>query len=201
MLKQKLEELKGRDPLYKLFGARNHKYRLHDSLSDGEIQKFESKHKIKLPREYWLFLMLMGNGGAGPYYGVIPLEYTDRVDIAQRFNVDYINISEPFKFTEKWNLDTDEQPGTKAFQEFEEMYDDDKWITGMVRLSHFGCGVFINLIVNGPEYGNMWVDDRANDGGIYPDKWFHDNERIGFFDWYELWLDRSIEQAMTKYGG
>lgn len=54
--------------------------------------------------------------------------------------------------------------------------------------------VSINLVVNGPSYGEIWVDDRNNDNGVYPDFYFGNEERLGFLEWYELWLDKSIEE-------
>lgn len=53
----------------------------------------------------------------------------------------------------------------------------------------------MNLVVNGKEYGNIWVDDRCNDGGIYPDRYFGNEERITFLAWYELWLDKSLSEV------
>lgn len=47
--------------------------RMNPTLSEEEIQSFERKHGITLPIEYRLFLQLVGNGGYGPYYGLLPL--------------------------------------------------------------------------------------------------------------------------------
>jgi len=46
---------------------------MNPTLSEEEIQIFERKHGITLPIEYRLFLQLVGNGGGGPYYGLLPL--------------------------------------------------------------------------------------------------------------------------------
>jgi hypothetical protein len=54
--------------------------------------------------------------------------------------------------------------------------------------------VSLNLIVKGLSYGEIWTDDRANSNGIYPDHYMGNTERLGFLDWYELWLDRSINE-------
>lgn len=39
-----------------------------------DIYNYENKYNIKLPEEYIFFLTQVGNGGAGPYYGLYPLE-------------------------------------------------------------------------------------------------------------------------------
>ncbi len=64
---------------------------------------------------------------------------------------------------------------------------------GALRISNFGCGVSLNLIVNGKEYGNIWADDRCNDQGIYPDPYYKKSGRIQFLDWYEYWLNDSLK--------
>ena len=68
----------------------------------------------------------------------------------------------------------------------------------MLRIAHAGCGIAINLIVNGPEYGNIWVDSRVNDNGIYPEVPTLGTGRIQFLDWYEQWLDREMQQRSIK---
>jgi hypothetical protein len=56
----------------------------------------------------------------------------------------------------------------------------------------------LNLVVNGQEYGNIWTDDRGSDGGIYPSMELGNKEKINFLDWYELWLDNSLEEIKNK---
>ena len=50
-----------------------HRYELGPRLTEREISDFESLHTIHLPAEYRDYLMNLGNGGAGPGYGVFPL--------------------------------------------------------------------------------------------------------------------------------
>jgi hypothetical protein len=53
---------------------------------------------------------------------------------------------------------------------------------GTLVLCHEGCGILHLLVVTGPTRGQMWVDDRCNEQGLFP-------LEVGFFDWYERWLD------------
>lgn len=85
-----------------------------------------------------------------------------------------------------------------AYEKFEEEYFSDKWETGILRLCNYGCGVSLNLVVNGLEKGNIWVDDRGNDGGIYPDPYFEQKERTKFLDWYLLWLNLSLSELKNE---
>jgi len=61
-----------------VFGASKHQYRLNPVVSIDKIHRFESQYNVKLPEEYIFFLTMVGNGGAGPYYGLYMLENTNR---------------------------------------------------------------------------------------------------------------------------
>jgi hypothetical protein len=65
------------------------------------------------------------------------------------------------------------------------------WVQGAMRICHYGCGVYFLLVVSGPERGNIWIDDRAGDNGIYP---------CGrtFSTWYETWLEDSLQKLEQK---
>lgn len=192
-LKEKLNRLRSLDPKFEIFGSEKHQYQLNDPKSEGEILEFERTHSVKLPAEYRAFLKSVGNGGAGPYYGLEPLENGLYDDLDYKNPDSLMDISQAFPHTEPWNVDF-ENLSEEEYQEAEDAYFENKWSRGMLRISNFGCGVSMNLIVNGKEYGNIWVDDRCNDMGIYPDSYFGQKSRTTFLDWYELWLDRSLNE-------
>src|SRR5437016_4283502 len=73
-VKEKLDRLRQKDAAFQVFGADQHEYRLNPCLTEAQIQKFERAYEITLPPDYRAFLMEVGNGGAGPYYGIVPLE-------------------------------------------------------------------------------------------------------------------------------
>ncbi|MGO1055874.1 SMI1/KNR4 family protein [Crossiella sp. CA198] len=52
-------------------------YALHPVLSEAAVADFEAQHGITLPEDYRTFLLQVGNGGAGPDYGVYPLADTE----------------------------------------------------------------------------------------------------------------------------
>ena len=64
-------------------------------------------------------------------------------------------------------------------------------IDGALPICHKGCAIRNGLVVTGSERGNIWVDDRANDLGIYPEQ-PETKDRINFLDWYATWLDISL---------
>lgn len=209
-IKHKLEQLKNLDVDFKLFGANKHKYLLNPVLTIAQLKQFEKTNKVELPKEYVLFLTMIGDGGAGPFYGVHDLQYSriDFFDNTEKANHQYFDLSKPFPHTENWNVeealeelyDQIEKANEAGDDVLEESLFEKKWVLigeahhdyGRLNTTHFGCGVQISLIVNGQEKGNMWTDDRANDSGIYPTIELGNKDKITFLDWYELWLDNSL---------
>src|SRR5262245_8500573 len=68
-----LRRLRAADVRRRVFGSDQHGYRLGPASSDVELVAFESAHGVKLPEDYRRFLNTVGNGGAGPFYGLEPL--------------------------------------------------------------------------------------------------------------------------------
>ena len=58
---------------------------------------------------------------------------------------------------------------------------------GAIPICHHGCAIRDWLVVSGPEAGNVWTDDRASDGGIFPVT-TRGRERTSFLEWYWDWL-------------
>ncbi|QNK78181.1 SMI1/KNR4 family protein [Winogradskyella sp. PAMC22761] len=191
-IRTKFNQLKQLDKNFETFGSEKHKYLFNSTKSEKELTEFEIRNKINLPIEYKEFLMKIGNGGAGPYYGLEPIENGLFADLDYKDKNDLNDLSEPFPHSEHWNLDFGE-----VTDENEDEYFQNKWANGLLRVSNFGCGVSMNLVVNGKEYGNLWVDDRCNDQGIYPNPYIENRERITFLDWYENWIDSELKEKTT----
>lgn len=184
---KKLESLKKKDTQFATFGSETHQYKLNETKSENELLEFEERYGIKLPGGYREFLKRVGNGGAGPYYGLEPLENSMSDDLDRPTDNEWIDPSKPFKFVEAWNENEETDFN-------EEEYFSKELMNGALKISNFGCGISLVLVVNGAEYGNIWVDDRGNDQGIYPDPYFKNNGRINFLDWYEYWLNTSLKE-------
>ena len=84
-------------------------------------------------------------------------------------------------------------------------YSDPMHVAGSIEVADYGCGIEARLVVRGPECGLMWIDDRTNDGGIYPCTlrccaYLHDHHglppdddrHLTFLEWYSDWLSRSV---------
>ena len=205
-IKSKLGQLRKSDYALEIFGASSHRYHVNSCLDESEIRTFELKNNIKLPEEYTAFLTTIGNGGAGPFYGLEPLKNVLFCDLDYKRPEFLLTPSKPFMHSKAWNMkfepsvdeDEDEMEYQKQYEEFHDMYYDNMYMNGAIAICNYGCAVSLNLVVNGEEYGNMWTDDRASDAGIYPSRELGNNSSIKFLDWYELWIDNAMAEIATK---
>jgi hypothetical protein len=78
---------------------------------------------------------MLGNGGAGPFYGIEPLGTFGR------------DLSKPFQLTS----------ATDAFspENLERLGDPDEY-SGILEFCHQGCAFYSYLVVNGAAYGTIW---------------------------------------------
>jgi hypothetical protein len=161
-LKQKITRLKTLDNRFFIFGASGHKYGFFPRLSLAEVQDFEQQYQVKLPDDYRAFICQIGNGGAGPYYGLLPL--VQGAGILER----------PYPWTEPIQLD-DEQELDAWLDEY----------PGIIQLSHHGCGYYDFLVVHGEAVGTVWSDWTAAGGALEPCA-------SSFLEWYTNWVDTKI---------
>src|ERR1017187_6620631 len=68
----KLGEARSRGP--ECFGPHSHGFVLRPPVPEAASTRFEEEDGVLLPEGYRAFLTRLGNGGAGPYYGLLPLE-------------------------------------------------------------------------------------------------------------------------------
>lgn len=61
-----------------VFGARGHRFELLPPLSEVEVAEAEQEFGVGLPADYRSFLLEVGAGGAGPHYGLYPLQRDER---------------------------------------------------------------------------------------------------------------------------
>lgn len=141
--------LREADPAFRVFGSEVHRHRPATTLSEAEIAAFEAAHGIRLPDDYRAYLHDVGNGGAGPYYGIMPLAVFDGPP------------GTPFPYSETMPFEGDALP--------------EDGLPGVVELAHHGCGMASCLVVCGPAYGTVWTYAY----GVHPqvpsfDAWFRD---------------------------
>lgn len=181
---------------YKIFGSDIHRYKFNPTLTDSTLLHFEKHYSFTLPSNYKQFLTQIGNGGSGPVYGLFPLlEWNFELEIK---NSNF--LAKEFPHNKKWNIEQDfetvyeDYTETEEFQKWEDEYFSNKHITGSMRICHYGCAIYYLLVVTGEAAGKIWVDDRANDNGIYPAISKSTGENLTFIEWYDEWLDESLNQ-------
>ena len=70
---RRLEWFRQEDRACTVFGASEHRYELAAPTSEDDLSGFEREHDVRLPEDYRAYLANLGNGGAGPFYGLSAL--------------------------------------------------------------------------------------------------------------------------------
>lgn len=187
VIKKKLDLLRLIDRNFSVFGSEFHRYNFNPCLTEEQIQEFEQTEGIRLPKEYRSFLMHIGNGGAGPYYGILPLsEYNFHYNEHIYEDIDKSFLAYEFPFKEKWK--------PIRSQSDEEIATEDKHgAYGTLCVCHEGCGYCFLLVVTGEEKGNIWFDAMVSNQGMAP--LTNENTiRFDFITWFENWLNESLKK-------
>ncbi|MGY2894364.1 SMI1/KNR4 family protein [Deinococcus sp. UYEF24] len=182
-VRERLAAFRAADPRFERFGAKKHRYTLGPPLREEQIRAFEQRYDLQLPQDYRTFLLTVGNGGAGPSYGMSPLQDLGWQGLRRPF-------TPPITFG--------------AFQE------DDTCEDGVLLLCDHGCAQYSALVVRGDESGQMFslADGWTPETPRWAELWVaHDRSwiravealfgeydrlpRQTFSQWYREWLERT----------
>jgi len=197
-IKAKLAELQELDSAYKVFGSSSHRYRPGPPLTASELAECESNLGVQLPAEYRDFVMQVGNGGVGPFYGLFQLGGFDMEN-----PTDPDQIKKPFRWIDATNpsqwQSSGPEDGALIMSEGEEGESYLEWwiIPGVLYICNYGCAIRFFLVVNGPQAGEVWIDRQAEDKGIIPERG-EDGSTLHFLQWYEKWLDEGISKLRKE---
>jgi hypothetical protein len=133
-----IDALAGGDRQLRRFGAAAHRWQRRPVLDADRVAAIESAHGIRLPEDYRGYLTTVGDGGAGPYYGVLPLDHPAQLG----------SLRGPC-------------PVVAADPRV------DPW-RGVLALADLGCDQAALLVVDGPARGTVWADARAVGAGVVP---------------------------------
>jgi len=211
-----LNELSRKDPQRKVFGANVHDYELRPPLPSADIELVEKRFSVRLPDDYKTFLTTIGNGGAGPYYGVFPFGQQDDCHDFRGWEGGGLvgDLSQPFRHVTTWNLpesfwqsQPDPPPGItlededKMMVAWDRELEQDYWnpsiMNGAIPICHLGCALRQWLVINGQQKGFVWNDFRADYRGISP-VIRETGRQITFSDWYMAWLIESIRTCESE---
>lgn len=186
--------LRESDPAHLVFEA---------PIQEPDLIVWERAHGIELPVDYRTYLLELGNGGAGPFYGIWPLGLWDGAGARGSFDDAISDLSAPFPHREAWNLPADrlDPPDFEDDDEadaWQEALDADLYepslMNGAFWICDQGCALRTILVVSGPERGTVWADLRATGGGIVPHTG-SDGHHLTFGDWYLTWLEQAMRET------
>jgi len=191
----------------KAFGFEAHGFRMNPVLAESEAAAFEQDHKIVIPSDYRRFVTELGNGGAGPFYGVFPLGFMDdnfNLRLWQENDSNVGTLSKPFSFRAEWN-DRSDYPDAelqkrdakeydRRIERFEGRYWSSELMNGAFPICHEGCALRVWLVVTGEQAGKLWEDRRSEYAGLRPVR-LADGSDATFSGWYKEWLDNCFATA------
>lgn len=165
-------------------------------LSEKQILNYENNNNIKLPSDYRRFISTIACGGTQPFYGLVSL-------LKQKNHYEDFDVSAPFPYKVSAPLDLsklsdEEYDNLFKFDENDRIKPD----AGYIVLCDEGCGMYNILIVNSEDeetYGTTWFYDLANDFGIFPIMNPKTNQPMHFLDWFEYWIDRTLEMPEEEF--
>ncbi|MEV7526452.1 SMI1/KNR4 family protein [Streptomyces sp. NPDC091371] len=193
----------------KVFGAKGHGFRLGPVMGEEQLQALEADLGVGLPAQYRSFLLRVGGGGAGPYYGLMTptlndgrwqwlgiglaypgqpttAEFAGRPFVAEALQSEIAAMEAQEPTLEAFASDDEFRHAYTAWDaRYEELNDARE--AGAVFLSEQGCGYASLIVMTGPHRGAIWEDLRPTDGGIVSTG--HD-----FAHWYRSWLERTEQQ-------
>lgn len=162
----RIATLRTLDPNMQIFGAVMHRWSFGPPLSTGEMDRFGGLIGAELPLSYQTFLRECGNGGAGPYYGIQPLEI---------WEVDGSHPNRPFVLEAPWKEGDPLPDGAHVHD-------------GCVHLAQIGCGYEAFLVVKGSNAGQVWEDYLAGGGEVA-------KVADDFGEWVHRWADITLANA------
>ena len=175
-----------------LFGFFGHRFELRPPLPETQLQELEQRWRVRLPGDYRYFISQVGDGGAGPGYGLFPFgQHGDSTAENEPWDEWMVtDLEAPFSLADAWNLsepdlsppDLDDAAMEQWFERRDATYFDPALINGTIPIAHLGCAIWLRLVVTGPLAGQVWTDDRASDQGLYPAC------PREFTEWYLAWL-------------
>jgi hypothetical protein len=212
-----LSALEARDDEGRVFGSGSHQYKLNPSIDEGTVAAFEQKHGVTLPDDYRHFITTIGNGGAGPAYGLFKFGEHDDGHDHRSWDAGYLvgTFGKPFPHVSAWNHAeefwskrpefTDEMPEEQIdelWAEWDKLLEVEYWncslVDGAIPICHLGCAGRQWLAIHGPQRGFVWNDDRADDRGLSP-VLNADKTHATFTDWYLGWLRAALFQMKISF--
>lgn len=196
-----LEQARRMDPKLELFGVSDHQYRLGSPVDLSFVLSIEEEYHFRFPEDYVQFITEVGDGGAGPGYGLYPFSYyrtEAKSDKEAKARETYLHrLGRELKLLPvepEWledfcisKEDYKKNP-EKYFQGSSESFD---WHDGVLygpygffHLGTHGCWRDFGLITAGERYGQVFIYDAE---GAF------ELAASSFQAFYQDWLDYILD--------
>lgn len=188
-----------------LFGAEKHRYKLNAPIDAPFVRNLEEKYNFTLPDDYFRFITEVGDGGAGPDYGIYPFtRFSEQGsdEYAKEYLNDYrFGVAKPFMPRRVTAAEVEDCGLSKAaydrepekffvFEEYCEEYGENICCDdGFFVIGTRGCQYDFGIITAGEYHGQVF---ETNNEGTYI---FSANS---FTEFYRQWLDRISDRAAFK---
>jgi hypothetical protein len=204
-VRRRIEMLAVADAGRRVFGASKHGYRVSVQHEDGAIERLEAAVGTPVSDAHRALLRVVGDGGAGPYYGLLSVEeslarITRRSGMLAGLARDCplesdVPIGELVPQEPTWaehvsRLESD--PASEdRFDELAAHYGAPPFSDGVLPICDYGCGDFFFLVMRGPKRGSVWANCLDGATGLF-------NLDVDVLGFVERWLDRAETQVRAK---
>ena len=167
-----LEKARTADSDLKQFGAKDHKYQWNPPAALADVEAFEREIGVTLPEGYRDFLLQVGDGGAGPFYGLFSLKQV--------------------RGWLGWPLEPEKPPILRPGMSEVETHEGENWKRGCIPIESEGDTYFTCLMVSGPDRGRVVYIE-------YEGSWVFFPREPDFLSWYTRWL-RDTANGYRRFG-
>ena len=189
------------DPQFEINGVDSHQYRLNPPVDPAFVRAAEEEYHFRFPEDYVQFITEVGDGGAGPGYGLYPFGYyRTEVKSAKEAKARETYLHglgrelqllpiEP-EWVEDFCISKEEykKNSEKYFRGNRGSFD---WHNGILygpygffHLGTYGCGRDFGLITAGERYGQVFIYDTE---GAF------ELAASSFQAFYQDWLDYILD--------
>ena len=193
-----LEQARRMDPQLKMFGVSDHQYRLGSPVDLAFVRSIEEEYHFRFPEDYVQFITEVGDGGAGPGYGLYPFGYycteVESTKEAKAREIYLRGLGRELKLLpieSEWledfciSKEEYEKNPEKYFQGGKGSFNwDNDTPYGFFHLGTYGCWRDFGLITAGERYGQVFIRDTE---GAF------ELEARNFQEFYQDWLNSILD--------
>lgn len=193
-----LEQARRMDPQLEMFGVADHQYRLGSPVDLAFVRTIEEAYHFRFPEDYVQFITEVGDGGAGPGYGLYPFGYycteVESTKEAKAREIYLRGLGRKLKLLpieSEWledfciSKEEYEKNPEKYFRGGKGSFNWDNGTPyGFFHLGTYGCWRDFGLITAGERYGQVFIH---NTEGAF------ELEARNFEEFYQDWLNSILD--------